>query len=26
MCFGQQLSDMTLIQASVDPCMSCTDR
>jgi ech hydrogenase subunit E len=26
MCVGQQLADMPLIQASVDPCCSCTDR
>ena len=26
MCGGQQLADMPLIQASVDPCCSCTDR
>jgi len=26
MCVGQQLGDMSLIQASVDPCCSCTDR
>jgi ech hydrogenase subunit E len=23
---GQQLADMPLIQASLDPCCSCTDR
>jgi ech hydrogenase subunit E len=26
MCIGQQLADLPLIQASVDPCNSCTDR
>ena len=26
MCVGHQLADMPLIQASVDPCCSCTDR
>jgi len=26
MCVGNQLADMPLIQASVDPCCSCTDR
>ncbi len=26
MCVGQQLADLPLIQASVDPCCSCTDR
>jgi len=26
MCVGQQLGDMPLIQASLDPCCSCTDR
>lgn len=26
MCPGQQLADLPLIQASVDPCCSCTDR
>ena len=26
MSVGQQLADMPLIQASIDPCMSCTDR
>jgi len=26
MSIGQQLADMPLIQASLDPCMSCTDR
>ena len=26
MCIGNQLADMPLIQASVDPCCSCTDR
>ena len=26
MAVGQQLADMPLIQASVDPCLSCTDR
>ena len=26
MCVGQQLANMPLIQASVDPCCSCTDR
>ena len=26
MVYGEQFGDMSLIQASVDPCMSCTDR
>jgi len=26
MCLGQHLADMPIIQASVDPCCSCTDR
>jgi ech hydrogenase subunit E len=26
MCVGQQFADMPLIQASIDPCCSCTDR
>jgi ech hydrogenase subunit E len=26
MCTGQQLGDMPLIQAAIDPCCSCTDR
>jgi ech hydrogenase subunit E len=26
MAIGQQLGDISLIQASVDPCLSCTDR
>jgi Ni,Fe-hydrogenase III large subunit len=26
MCVGNQLADLPLIQASVDPCCSCTDR
>jgi Ni,Fe-hydrogenase III large subunit len=26
MVVGQQLGDLTLIQATVDPCCSCTDR
>ncbi|HSB81487.1 MAG TPA: hypothetical protein VLM91_22130 [Candidatus Methylomirabilis sp.] len=26
MCRGQNLADLPLIQASVDPCCSCTDR
>ena len=25
-CIGQNLADMPLIQASIDPCVSCTDR
>jgi len=26
MTMGQQFGDVALIQASVDPCLSCTDR